>query len=42
MTSGGVADRVREALKGQQFDLIATNLSTEQEQKFRTAFGEEE
>ena len=42
MTSGGVEDRVREAVKGQQFELIATNLSTEQEQRLRAAFSEED
>jgi uncharacterized membrane protein len=42
MTSGAVEDRVREALKGQQFELIATNLSQEQEDKLRAAFSEEE
>jgi len=42
MTSGAVQDRVREAMKGQQFELIATNLSKEQEDKLRAAFSEEE
>jgi uncharacterized membrane protein len=42
MTSGAVADRVREALKGQEFEIIATNLSTEQEEKLRAAFSEED
>jgi uncharacterized membrane protein len=42
MTTGAVQDRVREALKGQQFELIATNLSKEQEDKLRAAFAEEE
>jgi uncharacterized membrane protein len=42
MTSGAVADRVREAVKGQEFEIIATNLSKEQEEKLRAAFSEEE
>src|SRR6185436_15472995 len=33
MTSGAVQDRIREAVKGQDFELIATNLSSEQEEK---------
>ena len=42
MTSGGVEDRVREAVKGQQFELIATNLTKEQEERLRAAFSEED
>ena len=42
MSSGAVQDRVREAVKGQEFELIATNLSKEQEDKLRAAFAEEE
>jgi uncharacterized membrane protein len=42
MSSGAVQDRIREAVKGQQFELIATNLSAEQEDKLRAAFSEEE
>ena len=42
MSSGAVQDRIREAVKGQQFELIATNLSAEQEEKLRAAFAEEE
>ena len=42
MSSGAVQDRVREAVKDQQFELIATNLSKEQEDKLRAAFSEEE
>jgi uncharacterized membrane protein len=37
-----VQDRVREAVKGQEFEIIATNLSKEQEEKLRAAFSEEE
>ena len=42
LTVGGVVDRVREAVKGQEFELIATNLSKEQEEKLRAAFSEED
>jgi uncharacterized membrane protein len=42
MSSGAVEDRVREAVRGQQFELIATNLSKEEEDKLRAAFSEEE
>jgi uncharacterized membrane protein len=42
MSSGAVEDRVREAVRGQQFELIATNLSKEEEEKLRAAFSEEE
>jgi uncharacterized membrane protein len=41
LTSGAVADRVVDALKGSNAELIQTNLSGEQEAKLRTAFGEE-
>jgi uncharacterized membrane protein len=41
MTSEAVMDRVVEAMKGVQFEFIATNLSHEQEQKLREAFGHE-
>ena len=40
MSSGAVLDRVSEALKGQSFELIASNLSTEQEAKLNEYFGE--
>src|SRR5262245_38039280 len=39
MTSGAVIDRVAETMKTIPFQLIATNLSREQEQKLREAFG---
>jgi uncharacterized membrane protein len=42
MSSGAVLDRVSEALKGQSFELIASNLSTEQEAKLLEYFGENE
>jgi uncharacterized membrane protein len=39
MTSDAVMDRVADAMKGVKFEIIATNLSKEQEQKVREAFG---
>jgi len=42
MTSDTVIDRVSERMKDMPFELIATNLSTEQEQHLREAFGHEE
>jgi uncharacterized membrane protein len=39
MTSEAVTDRVVEAMKQIKFEIIATNLSKEQEQKLRDAFG---
>ncbi len=41
LTSGAVLDKVVEALKGQKFEIIQTNLTKEQEDKLREAFGEE-
>jgi uncharacterized membrane protein len=41
MTSEAVLDRVAEALKNVKFEIIATNLSKEQEAKLREAFGQE-
>jgi len=41
MTSGAVAERVREAVKGQEFKIIATNHSKEQKACDRSAFSEE-
>ena len=41
MTSGAVVDRVAEALKNYKFEVIATNLSKEQEDKLREVFSEE-
>jgi uncharacterized membrane protein len=38
LTSSAVEDRVAEALRGTEMELIATNLSTEDEQKLRDAF----
>jgi uncharacterized membrane protein len=42
MSSGAVLDRVHEALKGQSFELIASNLSAEQEAKLMEYFSESE
>ena len=41
LSSGVVTDRVAEAVKGQQFEIIQTNLSKEQEDKLRADFGED-
>ncbi len=42
LSSGAVVDRIAEAVKGQDFELIASNLSTEQESKLKEYFSEEE
>lgn len=41
MTTGAVQDKVIEQLKGEQFELIASNLTKEQEDSLRAAFAEE-
>ena len=41
MTSGAVQDKVAEVAKGLKFELIASNLSKEEEEKLRAAFAEE-
>jgi uncharacterized membrane protein len=41
MTSEAVMDRVVEAMKNAKFEIIATNLSKDQEQKLREAFSQE-
>jgi len=41
LTSGATEDRVIEELKQYDFEIISTNLPSEQEQKLREAFGEE-
>jgi uncharacterized membrane protein len=41
MTSEAVLDRVVDAMKGTKFEIIATNLSREQEEKLRDAFAQE-
>jgi uncharacterized membrane protein len=38
MTSGAVTDKVVGQLKGQEFELIASNLTREQEEQLRAAF----
>jgi uncharacterized membrane protein len=38
MTTGAVVDRVAEALKGETFEILSTNLSREQEDRLRAAF----
>ena len=42
MTSGAVKDKVAEAVRGMNFEIIATNLSKEEEEKLREVFAEEE
>ncbi len=42
LTSNAVVDRVVAAVKGQKFEIIQTNLSSEQENKLRAAFAEDE
>ena len=42
MSSGAVMDKIQEAFKGMEMELIQSNLSTEQEEKLREHFGEEE
>jgi uncharacterized membrane protein len=41
MTSDAVKDKVVEELKGYKFELIASNLTKEQEDQLRAAFAEE-
>ncbi len=42
MTSDMVEDRVADAMKQFKFEIIATNLSREEEDKLHAAFAEEE
>ncbi len=42
MTSAAVQDKVAEAARGMKFELIASNLSKEEEGKLHAAFAEEE
>lgn len=42
LTSNAVEDKVAEAFKGHKFELIASNLSQEQEDRLRAVFAEEE
>ena len=41
MTGDAVEDRVVEAMKQSKFEIIATNLSKEEEEKMRATFAEE-
>ena len=41
MTSDAVQDKVLEELKGNEFELIASNLTKEQEEQLKAAFAEE-
>ena len=41
LTSGAVVDKLVEALKGQTFEIISTNLPKEKEDELRAAFGAE-
>jgi uncharacterized membrane protein len=41
MTSDAVQDKVLEELKGSEFELIASNLTKEQEEQLKAAFAEE-
>jgi uncharacterized membrane protein len=41
MTSDAVQDKVATALKGEQFELIASNLTKEQEDQLKAAFADE-
>ena len=38
MSSGAVADRIAPAVQGMKFEIMATNLSKEEEDKLRAAF----
>ena len=38
LSTGEVVDRLQEELKGTDFEIIATNLPKEQEEKLREAF----
>jgi uncharacterized membrane protein len=41
LTSNAVTDRIMDALRGTEMDLITTNLSNEDEDRLRRAFGQE-
>ena len=41
MTSGTTVDKVAEAVKGMEFEIISTSLSKEQEDQLRAAFSAE-
>ncbi len=42
MTSGEVMDKIAEAIKGQKFEIVQTNLTAEQEAKLRAEFGKDQ
>jgi len=42
LSSGGVVDRIKGAVQGKQFEIIATNLSKEEEEKLQAAFSAED
>jgi len=39
MTSDAVMDKVSDAFKGIEFEIVTTNLSSEEEDELREAFG---
>jgi uncharacterized membrane protein len=41
LTSGAVMDKVKEQLKGMEFELIASNLTKEQENQLKAIFSAE-
>jgi uncharacterized membrane protein len=41
LTARAVLDRVEEAFRGQQFEIVATNLTHDQEEQLRQAFSHE-
>ena len=41
LTTGAVLDKVADAVKGQEFEVISTNLPKEKEDELRATFGEE-
>jgi uncharacterized membrane protein len=42
MTQDAVTEKIADRLKGQQFEIISTNMTTEQEPRLREAFSQEE
>jgi uncharacterized membrane protein len=41
LTSGAIVDKVVEAMQGQTFEILSTNLPKEKEAELRAAFGAE-
>jgi uncharacterized membrane protein len=41
LTSGAIVDQVVDAMKGQTFEILSTNLPKEKEAELRAAFGAE-